>query len=54
MIIIDIIVYRRKRKTCIIFRRKINGMLLDGFGKILIGINVFWKEKKMCIIFGKK
>ena len=34
-IIIVIIVYGRKRKTCIIFRRK-----LDGFGRILIDIIV--------------
>ena len=43
-LIIDIIVYRRKRKTCII----------DGFGRILIDIIVLGRKRKMCIVFRKK
>ena len=47
-IIIVIIVYGRKRKMCIIFRRK-----LDGFGRILIDIIILYKEKR-CVLFLKR
>ena len=48
-IIIVIIVYGRKRKMCIIFRRK-----LDGFGRILIDIIGLWKKKKDVYYFWKE
>ena len=53
-IIIDIIVFERKKKTCIIFRRKINGIVAWWFWKDINWHNCFMEEKKMCITFGNK
>ena len=61
-IIIDIIIYVRKRQMCIVFDRKVNAIMhspiihvIICFGKIIVDIIVLWKRKrKTCIIFERK
>ena len=53
-IIIDIIVFGRKRKTCIIFRRKINGIVAWWFWNDINWHYYFMEGKERCVLFLKR